>query len=73
MLSETLRVILKFFEKRRTLLNVAEIYTLDAYADTDHYSQLTYARKKIQVYLTRDIVAAVPLRSAKYNGMDVVL
>ena len=59
-----MRVILKFFsddgETRQTLLDVAECYTPNLYIDRDYYLQLTSAQKKILVYLTHDVVVAVP-------------
>ena len=67
-LSENMRVILKFFsddcEKRRTWLNVAEVYTPNVHVDKYYYSQSTRALKKIRVYLTHDVVVGVFLRSA---------
>ena len=61
-------MILNFFlddaEKRRTLLDVAEIYTSNAYADRNYYPQLACAHKKTRVYLTHDVVVAVLLKSA---------
>ena len=67
-LSESLREILKSFsddgEKRRTLLDVAEFYTPNAYVDRVRYSQYAPTHKKIRVYLLHDVVVAVLLRSA---------
>ena len=42
---------------------MAEIYTPNAYVDRDLYSQLTRVYKKIQVYLTHDVVVTVLLKS----------
>ena len=70
-------MILKFFaddgEKRRTLLDVAEIYTPNAYVDREHYSQFTCARKRIQVYLTHDVVDSILMKSLIYFRTEVVL
>ena len=66
-LRENMRVILKFFpddgEKRRRLLNVAEIYTLNVHVEREYYSQLTCAHKKIRVYFAHDVVVTVLLQS----------